>query len=95
MAVLTYRKGADTKYLSVMQGYAEVLPDRIIVLAELSERAEEIDVPRTQAAAERAKGELTHAKDQDWERASYALQRALARLQAASKGGVSGAQESH
>jgi len=95
VGVLTYRKGSETKYLTVIQGYAEVLPDRTIVLAELAERAEEIDVPRTQAAAERAKGELTHAKDQDWERASYALQRALARLQAASKSGVAGAQESH
>jgi F-type H+-transporting ATPase subunit epsilon len=79
----------------VIQGYAEVLPDRTIVLAELAERAEEIDVPRTQAAAARAKGELTHAKDADWDRASYALQRALARLQAASKSGVAGSQEPH
>ena len=53
IGVLTYRNGTETQYLTVIQGYAEVLPDRVIVLAELSERAEEIDVPRTQAALER------------------------------------------
>ena len=97
IGVLTYRKGSDTRYLSVVQGYAEVLPDRVIVLAELSERAEEIDVPRTQAALDRAKAEIAGAgsKDDEYQRASFALQRALVRLQAASKGGASGAQESH
>lgn len=97
IGVLTYRKGSDTRYLSVVQGYAEVLPDRVIVLAELSERAEEIDVPRTQAALERAKGELARAGsgDDEFQRASFALQRALVRLQAAQKGGAAGAQESH
>ena len=97
IGVLTYRRGSDTRYLTVVQGYAEVLPDRVIVLAELSERAEEIDVPRTQAALDRAKSEIASAgsKDEDYQRASFALQRALVRLQAASKGGVSGAQEAH
>src|SRR5579863_1786531 len=97
IGVLTYRRGSDTRYLTVVQGYAEVLPDRVIVLAELSERAEEIDVPRTQAALDRAKAEVASAgsKDEDYQRASFALQRALVRLQAASKGGVSRAQEAH
>ena len=39
-----------TRFLTVIHGYAEVLPDRVIVLAEISERAEEIDVERTRAA---------------------------------------------
>ena len=39
-------KGSETRYLTVMYGFAEVLPDRVIVLAEISERAEEIDVAR-------------------------------------------------
>ena len=97
IGVLTYRKGSDTKYLSVVHGYAEVLPDRVIVLAELSERAEEIDVPRTQAALDRAKSELASAgsKDDEFQRASFALQRALVRLQAAAKGGVAGAHDPH
>src|SRR5579862_7163001 len=87
--VLTYRNDSETRYLSVVDGYAEVLPDRVIVLAEVSERGEEIDVARTRAALERAKTELakTDAKDAEWDRANLALQRALVRLQAAAKSG--------
>lgn len=97
VGVLSYRKGAETRYLTVIQGYAEVLPDRAIVLAELSERAEEIDVARTQTALDRARAELASAgaKDDEWHRASSALQRALVRLQAAAKGGVAGAHDAH
>jgi F-type H+-transporting ATPase subunit epsilon len=95
IGILTYRSDSDTRYLTVIDGYAEVLPDRVIVLAEISERAEEIDVPRTKAALERAKAEVakTDARDADWDRASLALQRALVRLQAASKTGAAGTHE--
>src|ERR1700691_104237 len=84
VGILTYHKGAESRYLTVIQGYAEVLPDRVIVLAEISERAEEIDVNRTKAALDRAKTEVskTDVRDAEWERANFALQRALARLQA-------------
>ncbi len=95
IGVLTYRNESETRYLTVIDGYAEVLPDRVIVLAEISERAEEIDVPRTRAALDRAKAEVakTSAGDPEWDRASFALQRALVRLQAASKTGAAGADE--
>jgi len=88
VGVLTYQKGAETRRLTVINGYAEVLPDRVIVLAELSERAEEIDVPRVEAARARAQAELARAgsPDVDWQQASRALQRALARLLASGKG---------
>jgi len=84
--VLTYRREAVTHTLSVIRGYAEVLPGRVIVLAEFSERAEEIDVERSRAARDRAKSDLAKAApgDADWQRASFALERALACLQAAS-----------
>jgi F-type H+-transporting ATPase subunit epsilon len=90
IGVLTYVKGAETRCLTVIQGYAEVLPDRVIVLAEISERAEEIDVERCRSALGRAQAFLAKAgsPDVDWERASFALERAMIRLQAASKGGV-------
>jgi F-type H+-transporting ATPase subunit epsilon len=93
--VLTYRSDGETRYLSVVDGYAEVLPDRVIVLAEVSERGEEIDVARTRAALERAKVEMakTDARDAEWDRANLALQRAVVRLQAASKSGASGTHE--
>jgi F-type H+-transporting ATPase subunit epsilon len=88
VGVLTYQKGAETRRLTVIGGYAEVLPDRVIVLAELSERAEEIDVARVQAARDRAQAELARAgsPEVDWQQASLALERALARLQASGKG---------
>src|SRR5271170_2633204 len=56
---LTYRKGGETRHLTVIEGYAEVLPERVIVLAEVSERAEEIDLGRAATAAERARDRLT------------------------------------
>jgi F-type H+-transporting ATPase subunit epsilon len=90
IGVLTYRKDAETRYLTVIHGYAEVLPGRVIILAELSERAEEIDIERTRAARKRAQAELakTSSGDADWQRASFALARAMVRLQAAAKGGT-------
>ena len=68
IGVLTYRSDTETRYLAVVDGYAEVLPDRVIVLAEVSERAEEIDVPHTRAALDRAKAEVakTDASDSEW-----------------------------
>src|ERR1700735_1801187 len=57
VGTLTYHKGGETRYLTVIDGFAEVLPDRVIVLAENSERAEEIDVARSRAALERAQAE--------------------------------------
>src|ERR1700685_3177923 len=86
---LGYRKGSETKFVTVIQVYAEVLPDRVIVLAEISERAEEIDVARSTAALERAKSDTPKAgsTEADWDRANAAIERATARLQAATKAG--------
>ena len=93
IGVLTYQKGSEPHYLTIIHGYAEVLPGRVIVLAEVSERAEEIDVARARAAHAREQTELTRtaAGDTDWQRASFALQRAMVRLQAASRGGEAAA----
>jgi len=89
VGVLNYRKGGETHFLSIIEGYAEVLPDRVIVLAEISERAEEINVERSREAAERARTEIskTATGNEEWKRATFALQRAIVRLQAASKTG--------
>jgi F-type H+-transporting ATPase subunit epsilon len=94
IGVLSYQKDAETRYLTVIGGYAEVLPHRVIVLAEVSERAEEIDVERTRRARERAQEELAKAAPgfDEWRRAELALQRALVRLQAASRTGAAGAE---
>ena len=45
-----YRKGQEKTYLAIAYGFAEVLPDRVTILAQLAERAEEIDVERAEAA---------------------------------------------
>jgi len=90
VGTLAYRRGSETHFLAVIDGYAEVLPDRVIVLAEFSEKAEEIDVARTRAAQERAQAELSKAPagSEEWQRAELALGRALARMQAVSKAGI-------
>lgn len=90
IGILTYRKESETRYLTVIHGYAEVLPDRVIILAEVSERAEEIDIARTRLARERAEAALARAVsgDADWQRATSALDRAMVRLQVAAKGGA-------
>jgi F-type H+-transporting ATPase subunit epsilon len=89
VGVLTYHKGAESRCLTVIHGYAEVLPDRVIVLAETSERAEEIDLNRCREALGRAEARLAKSgsPDVDWERAASALARAMVRLQTVSKGG--------
>jgi F-type H+-transporting ATPase subunit epsilon len=98
IGTLTYHKGGQTGYLSVINGFAEVLPDRVIVLAELSERAEEIDVARSRAALQDAQAGAAKAGTPQAEskEAEAKIERATARLQTASKGGSSGSpQDSH
>lgn len=89
IGVLTYRANGQSHLLTVMEGYAEVLPDRVIVLAEVSERAAEIDVQRSETALRHAQEQVakTSSADGDWRRAQSALQRALVRIQVASKAG--------
>jgi F-type H+-transporting ATPase subunit epsilon len=85
---LTYR-GAGANLgggLAVIQGFAEVLGDRVTVLAETAERAAEIDLARAEAAKARAEKRLASGDpNTDWDRASIALQRALLRIQIARK----------
>ena len=86
---LTYRvKGSGTVAgLAVVRGFAEVLQDRVSVLAETAEKPEEIDVARAEAALKRAQERVAAASNTevDWDRASVALQRALIRISVARK----------
>jgi F-type H+-transporting ATPase subunit epsilon len=88
VGILTYRKGSESRSLTVMGGYGEVLPNRVIVLADASERTEQIDRSRAQAALDRAKGNEpgANATEADWDAANAAIARATVRLEAA-KGG--------
>ena len=83
---LTYRGGTEAQPLSVTRGFAEILPDRVTVLAETAEMAAEIDLERAEAAKARAEKRLTSGDTNiDWDRAAVALQRALIRIQVARK----------
>ncbi|MBI4475601.1 MAG: F0F1 ATP synthase subunit epsilon [Acidobacteria bacterium] len=84
--VLSYRKGPDRAYVSVAFGFAEVQPDRVTILAQVAERAEEVDVARAEAARKRAEARMQDATaNVDFERARIALLRSLVRLQAAER----------
>jgi F-type H+-transporting ATPase subunit epsilon len=87
---LTYRTAGagPTAPLAVISGFAEVLGDRVTVLAEFAERPEEIDVARAEEARKRAEQRLASASSDpnvDWGRAAVALQRSLIRIQVARK----------
>jgi len=87
---LWYRKGTEKVYLAMAFGFAEVLPDRVTVLAQLAERAEEIDPARAEEAKKRAEVRLLQAKDVDYDRARAALTKSLARLQVVSRAQLAG-----
>jgi len=72
-------------------GFMEVTPRQATVLADAVERAEEIDVTRAQAAAERARARIQAREGVDLARAQAALHRALNRLRVASEGSASDA----
>src|SRR5271170_2871452 len=82
--VLSFKQGAETRFATALGGFAEVLGDRVIVLAERSELAEDIDVGRAEAAQQRALKRLHEtAGEVDFQRAQLALQRSLTRIQVA------------
>ena len=56
---LWYRQGQEKHYLAIAFGFAEVLPDRVTILAQVAERADEIDVARAEAARKRAEQRMT------------------------------------
>jgi F-type H+-transporting ATPase subunit epsilon len=84
VGVITYKASGATYTLSVAWGFAEVLPDKVTILAEAAERPQEIDVERAQKAKERAEQLLkSNNPEVDFTRAEDALQRAETRLNVA------------
>jgi F-type H+-transporting ATPase subunit epsilon len=70
-------------------GFAEVQPDQVTVLAEIAERADEIDLARAEAARKRAEERLAKPTvDMDAERARISLLKSLIRIQVATKARV-------
>ena len=81
-----YRIGQEMHYLAIAFGFAEVLPDRVTVLAQIAERAEDIDIARAESAKQRAEERVSRPQpEMDFERARVALIKALTRLQVASR----------
>jgi F-type H+-transporting ATPase subunit epsilon len=80
------RKDSEETYLFVSGGFLEVRPDKIIILADASERCEEIDIERAEAAKRRAEEKLkAHIPEVDVAQTQAALLRALLRLQIAER----------
>jgi F-type H+-transporting ATPase subunit epsilon len=83
---LIARKGSQEYSMSISGGFAEVRPDRVIILADSAERAEEIDVARAEAAKKKAQEALAHpASLIEAAAAEAALRRAIARIEVADR----------
>jgi F-type H+-transporting ATPase subunit epsilon len=86
VGIITYRAGGTSKTLSVAWGFAEVLQDKVTILAETVERPDEIDVARAQQAKERAEQLLkSNDPELDYDRAQDDLKRAETRLKVATE----------
>ena len=83
---LWYRIGSEKHYLAIAGGFVEILPDRVTALAQVAERAQDIDITRAESAKRRAEERLAKpSPDLDFERARVAMMKSLIRLQVASR----------
>ena len=79
--IVTITEPDGKRTAAVHSGFAEILPDKVTLLAEIAEWPEEIDVNRAQAAKERAEQRLaSHTEEVDVKRAEFALRKALVRI---------------
>ncbi len=78
---------SETKYLSTSGGFAEIVNDGVSILVETVESASDIDIPRAEAALQRARDRKSSSDNEnlDQARLESALSRALNRLQVAKK----------
>jgi F-type H+-transporting ATPase subunit epsilon len=89
IAPLIYKKASESGYIAIIGGFAEVLPERVTVLAEAAERSEEIDASLARADLAEAEKKLAASgadPNTDWEAVLKAVASARARLEAASHG---------
>ena len=82
---ISYTTFGKIKRLAVAWGFAEVLPEKVTILAETAEKSEEIDIARAEAAKQRAEAELSKAGLAGNPEAQAALDRAKTRLEVAGK----------
>lgn len=83
---LLYRVGGEDRHLAVAGGFLEITPDKVVVLANVAERSEEIDRERAEAARQRAEQALSEQRDSQLQaEAAASLQKALLRLRVAGR----------
>src|SRR5262245_4620446 len=83
---LWYRQGQEKHYLMIAFGFAEVQPEQVTILAQIAEKAEEIDISRAESAKKRAEERVMKPSvEMDFERARIAMLKSLVRLQVASR----------
>lgn len=83
--IVTIHQESEENVVAVVHsGFAEILPDKVTLLAEIAEWPEEIDKSRAEAAMKRAQERLANRTEAvDIKRAEYALRKALVRIDAA------------
>jgi F-type H+-transporting ATPase subunit epsilon len=86
VGAISYNNAGKTKRLAVAWGFAEVLQNKVTILAETAEKAEDIDTARAEAAKKKAEAEIQKAGAEGNKEAQAALDRANTRLDVASKG---------
>ncbi len=85
IGMLHYRKDGVTKHVFIDSGYAEVGPDKVLILADSAEKSEDIDVERAEEALKRAEERLKKEKDIDFKRAQVSLEKAITRIHIAER----------
>jgi F-type H+-transporting ATPase subunit epsilon len=81
IGTITYRKREEKRHLTSFGGFCEVLPERVSILAEIGERAEEIDLERAEKARERAAQRMKAIRDEaEYREAQAEYMRAVVRL---------------
>lgn len=83
---LRYRRGGDETSIAVTGGFMEVRNNKVTVLADAAEKAEDIDEARAESARQRAQRRLSERPSElDLARAELALKRSLLRLRVAER----------
>jgi F-type H+-transporting ATPase subunit epsilon len=86
VGMLSYREGSAWHHLAVEWGYAEVGPDRVVILAEGADRADDIDLSEARIEKDRLEKLLAEKlSEKDSEKARIDLMRAMIRIQVAEK----------
>jgi F-type H+-transporting ATPase subunit epsilon len=78
---ISFRQGVEWRYLTCFWGFCEVLPDKVSILADVGERAEDIDVSRAEAARTQAAERMKAIREEaGFEEARQSYMKAVTRL---------------